>query len=165
MAEIGIIDETVEYPLIRDKDRMTWKGIEEGSIFGTTTGGTWEDIKKLEAKDEPETVGTRETIELSETLSVRFTLDGRDILVTDLISLGRALRKTHADPDITAFVERDPFKLHGAPILKGTRIPVGYVLGVLADSFDISKIRKHYPDLTEQQVEGAIYFAVEMCDL
>ncbi len=168
MENVIVTEASREYPSLGigpEEYGIEWKDLARARVVSVTWGGTWKDIIQLEKGEVLETVVSEETIELSETSGARFTLDGRDILVTDLVSLGRALRRTHTDPDITAFVERDPFKLHSTPIIKGTRIPVKNVLATLVDCYDIGKIKEDYPDLSEEQVEGAVYFAVEMCDL
>ncbi|KKL28371.1 hypothetical protein LCGC14_2375830 [marine sediment metagenome] len=55
--------------------------------------------------------------------------------------------------------------LSGMPRIRGTRIGVSHVLGAVQDAIDIEKVREHYPDLTENQVEDAIAFAARMVEL
>jgi uncharacterized protein (DUF433 family) len=50
----------------------------------------------------------------------------------------------------------DPEILRGKPRLKGTRIPVGLVLGYLADGKTADEIVAEFPDLTRQQIAACL---------
>ena len=50
----------------------------------------------------------------------------------------------------------DPDILRGKPRLKGTRIPVGLVLGYLAAGKTAEDIVAEFPDLTRQQIAACL---------
>ena len=50
----------------------------------------------------------------------------------------------------------------GKPVIAGTRIPVYMVLNLMAEGYTVGKIKKEYPDLTSQDIMGAIQFAADM---
>ena len=47
----------------------------------------------------------------------------------------------------------------GKPVIKGTRIPVYVILKLLAEGYNEKKIKKEYPDLTENDILAALRFA------
>ena len=52
--------------------------------------------------------------------------------------------------------------LGGKPVIEGTRISVGAVLGQLKNGHGTGKhVREMYPQLSEQQIDAAIDFARE----
>ena len=53
----------------------------------------------------------------------------------------------------------DPNVLSGTPCFKGTRLPVHYIAGMVANGDEISAILAAYPTLTEEQIEAAIVYA------
>jgi uncharacterized protein (DUF433 family) len=56
------------------------------------------------------------------------------------------------------FVERDPDKVGGAWLFKGTRIPVSIVFDNLEDGMTIAELLEQFP-LTREQVDAALEFA------
>ncbi len=56
-------------------------------------------------------------------------------------------------------IEVDVRKLGGKPVIKGTRIPVYLILEMLANGMSIEDILKEYPELSEEDVKGAIRYA------
>ena len=72
-----------------------------------------------------------------------------------------AMRKDHHT------VERvvvDPAILVGKPVIKGTRIPVSLILGLLANGADNAEIVADYPDLTDEDIRAAIAYAADRID-
>jgi uncharacterized protein (DUF433 family) len=56
----------------------------------------------------------------------------------------------------------DPEIHHGDPCIKGTRITVSMVVGSLADGMTFDDIRQDYPQLTDNDLYGAIAYAAEV---
>jgi len=52
----------------------------------------------------------------------------------------------------------DPEILRGKPRIKGTRIPVGLVLGYLAAGKTSADILAEFPDLTNEQIAACLDF-------
>ncbi len=48
----------------------------------------------------------------------------------------------------------------GKPVIEGTRIPVSLILNFLANGADNAEITADYPDLTDQDVQAAIAYAL-----
>jgi uncharacterized protein (DUF433 family) len=58
----------------------------------------------------------------------------------------------------------DPEILRGKPRLKGTRIPVGLVLGYLAAGKTAADIVAEFPDLTHEQIAACLDYARELAE-
>lgn len=56
-------------------------------------------------------------------------------------------------------IEMNPKVMLGKPVIKGTRIPVHVILNLLAEGYDFKKIKKEYPDLTNEDILAALRFA------
>jgi uncharacterized protein (DUF433 family) len=54
-----------------------------------------------------------------------------------------------------------PDQMGGAPCVRGLRIPVATVVGMLADGMDEPEILAAYPDLEGEDVREAIRYAAE----
>jgi uncharacterized protein (DUF433 family) len=57
---------------------------------------------------------------------------------------------------------------HGKPVVTGTRVPVGNVVGALSAGQSIASVLEDYPTLTEADVHACLAFAgrlaqFEMC--
>jgi len=61
-------------------------------------------------------------------------------------------------------VVSDPEVLRGKPCLKGTRIPVGLVLGYLANGKTVEDIVSEFPDLTTDQIAACLDYARELAE-
>jgi uncharacterized protein (DUF433 family) len=59
----------------------------------------------------------------------------------------------------TDFITRDPDVCGGAPVIKGTRVPLRTVLASLAEGATIDEILNDFPALTEEDVRRVIAFA------
>ena len=53
----------------------------------------------------------------------------------------------------------DPEVMSGQPCIRGLRIPVPFILRLLASGKTISQILKDYPDLEEEDIRQALSFA------
>lgn len=58
----------------------------------------------------------------------------------------------------------DPEACSGKPHIKGTRILVRNILGMLAGGYDIAKILHAYPELRQEDVVAAIAYAADVLD-
>ena len=52
----------------------------------------------------------------------------------------------------------------GKPVIRGTRIMVKNILGMVAGGYTIDQIVEAYPELTRDQVQGALKYAAEIID-
>ena len=55
----------------------------------------------------------------------------------------------------------DPRQMGGVPCLRGLRIPVATVVGMVADGMTHQEILRAYPDLVEDDIREALTFAAE----
>jgi uncharacterized protein (DUF433 family) len=54
----------------------------------------------------------------------------------------------------------DPRICHGKPVIRGTRLPVAYVVGSLAGGMSFEEIQREY-DLTPEDIRAALAFAAK----
>jgi uncharacterized protein (DUF433 family) len=62
------------------------------------------------------------------------------------------------------YIASDPEILRGKPRVKGTRIPVGLVLGYLAAGQTAEDIITEFPDLTRDQIAACLDYARELAE-
>jgi len=55
----------------------------------------------------------------------------------------------------------DPAIHHGDPCITGTRVPVGVIVGSVAEGDSFEVILKSYPQLTVADIQAALHFAAE----
>lgn len=55
----------------------------------------------------------------------------------------------------------EPDKMGGVPCIRGLRIPVATVVGLVAGGMTTEDILKAYPDLEQEDVYQALYYAAE----
>ena len=55
----------------------------------------------------------------------------------------------------------NPTQMRGVPCIRGLRIPVATVVGMVADGMAEEEILKAYPDLTGADVREALQYAAE----
>jgi uncharacterized protein (DUF433 family) len=55
----------------------------------------------------------------------------------------------------------DPARMGGAPCIRGLRIPVATIVGMVAEQMSQTEILAHYPDLEAEDVREALLFAAE----
>jgi uncharacterized protein (DUF433 family) len=53
----------------------------------------------------------------------------------------------------------DPEQMGGMPCIRGLRIPVSTVVGMVADGMDFQEILESYPDLEKEDIAEALRFA------
>jgi len=56
----------------------------------------------------------------------------------------------------------DPELHHGDPCILGTRIPVRTLVASLADGMTPTEVQKYYPQLTTDNIFGALAYAAEV---
>jgi uncharacterized protein (DUF433 family) len=52
-------------------------------------------------------------------------------------------------------------QMGGVPVIRGLRIPVASVVGMVADGMTTAEILKAFPDLVEEDVREALRYAAE----
>jgi uncharacterized protein (DUF433 family) len=50
----------------------------------------------------------------------------------------------------------------GKPVIRGTRIMVKNILGMVAGGYTLDRIRQAYPELAKEDVSAALEYAAEM---
>ncbi len=55
----------------------------------------------------------------------------------------------------------DPVVLSGKPVVKGIRLTVEFVLGLLAQGWNEAEILRNYPGLTREQILACVAYAQE----
>lgn len=58
----------------------------------------------------------------------------------------------------------DPQVCSGKPCIRGTRIMVSNVLGMIAGGYTIEKILQAYPELTREDITAALDYASQVID-
>jgi uncharacterized protein (DUF433 family) len=53
----------------------------------------------------------------------------------------------------------DPEKMGGVPCIRGLRIPVATVVGLVANGLSEKEILQEYPDLEAEDIHEALHFA------
>ncbi len=56
----------------------------------------------------------------------------------------------------------EPNKMGGAPCIRGLRIPVATVVGMVADGMSDDEILRAYPDLEPEDIREALRYAAEV---
>jgi uncharacterized protein (DUF433 family) len=55
----------------------------------------------------------------------------------------------------------NPHQMGGVPCIRGLRIPVATVVGMVADGMSEGEILKNYPDLKPEDIHEALRYAAE----
>ena len=55
----------------------------------------------------------------------------------------------------------DPKQMDGVPCIRGLRIPVATVVGMIADGMTEAEILNAYPDLEHEDIHQALQYAAE----
>ncbi len=64
------------------------------------------------------------------------------------------LNRIHIDPNIMV----------GKPVIRGTRLTVGHILGLLADGWTFQEINAEHRKLTAEDIAACLVFAQETVD-
>jgi uncharacterized protein (DUF433 family) len=65
-------------------------------------------------------------------------------------------------PDLPDRIEIDPAICFGKARVKGTRIWVGLVLGLMADGMSAQEILQEYPQLTEADLRACLAYGAKL---
>jgi len=65
------------------------------------------------------------------------------------------------DEELLARITIDPKVMVGKPVIKGTRIPVDYILNLLAHGSTTADITGEYDGLTEEDIQAFFLFATK----
>jgi uncharacterized protein (DUF433 family) len=65
------------------------------------------------------------------------------------------------DKQLLERIVLDPKVMVGKPIIKGTRLTVQYILGLLAHGASTAEIVQEYEDLTPEDIQACLLFARE----
>jgi uncharacterized protein (DUF433 family) len=58
----------------------------------------------------------------------------------------------------------DPDVLVGKPVIRGTRIPVYLIIGLIANGLTTKEILKEYPRLKEEDIKAALLYASKLVE-
>jgi uncharacterized protein (DUF433 family) len=56
-------------------------------------------------------------------------------------------------------IERNPEVLVGKPVVRGTRLSVEWIIGLLADGWTNGKILENYPRLSAEDIQACLAYA------
>ncbi len=62
------------------------------------------------------------------------------------------------------WIDVNPSVCSGKPTIRGTRIMVKNILGMVAGGYTVQRILEAYPELTEEQVRAALEYAAQVID-
>jgi uncharacterized protein (DUF433 family) len=65
---------------------------------------------------------------------------------------------------INGFIVVDPKICSGKPVVRGTRIMVKNILGMVAGGYTVDRIIEAYPELTREMVQAALEYAASVID-
>ena len=66
--------------------------------------------------------------------------------------------------DLLDRITVDPDVLVGKPVIRGTRIPVYLIVGLVANGLTTKEIIKEYPRLKEEDVKAALLYASKLVE-
>jgi uncharacterized protein (DUF433 family) len=61
-------------------------------------------------------------------------------------------------------IDINPAVCSGKPVIRGTRILVRNILGMIAGGYTVDRIVESYPELTREDVEAALEYAARVID-
>jgi uncharacterized protein (DUF433 family) len=61
----------------------------------------------------------------------------------------------------TEHIHADPAVLGGKPVIKGTRLAVDFILGLLAEGWSREQLRASYPQVTDDALRAVFAYAAE----
>lgn len=64
-----------------------------------------------------------------------------------------------SDQELLTRITVNPGVVVGKPVIKGTRLTVEYILGLLAHGASIDEILQEYPGLTREDIQACLLFA------
>jgi uncharacterized protein (DUF433 family) len=94
-------------------------------------------------------------IEQDPGIDAMFVSDGGVILIQCKSARKEVERELRRLAEVTRMVTSDPETMRGAPVYKGTRIPVHAIADILSQGASVEEILEGYPALTRDKVELA----------
>jgi len=72
-----------------------------------------------------------------------------------------AIRKTHLmdQQELTRRIKINPKVLKGKPVIKGTRLSVPFIVGLLAQGASVKEILEEYEGISREDIQACLYFA------
>jgi len=61
-------------------------------------------------------------------------------------------------------IEVNPAICSGKPVVRGTRIMVSNILGMVAGGYSVDRILAAYPDLSREDISAALEYAAKVVD-
>jgi len=61
----------------------------------------------------------------------------------------------------TDYIHADPRVAAGKPVIKGTRLTVDFVLGLLAEGWSREQLRSSYPQISDEALRAVFAYAAE----
>jgi uncharacterized protein (DUF433 family) len=61
-------------------------------------------------------------------------------------------------------IQVNPEICGGKPVIRGTRIMVRNILGLVAGGYTVERIRAAYPELTPEDISAALEYAAKVID-
>jgi uncharacterized protein (DUF433 family) len=76
---------------------------------------------------------------------------------------GWAARSSRREVRLMRFtrITVDPRQMGGVPCIRGLRMPVVTVVGMVADGMTVAEILNEHPTLEAEDISGALYYAAE----
>jgi uncharacterized protein (DUF433 family) len=62
----------------------------------------------------------------------------------------------------TEHIVTDPAILAGKPVVRGTRLAVDFLLGLLAEGWTTEQLRANYPQVTDEALRAVFAYAAEL---
>ena len=68
------------------------------------------------------------------------------------------------DQQLLERISLDPKVMAGKPVIKGTRLTVGYILNLLAHGATTAEILEEYEGLTQEDIQACLLFATRFLE-
>lgn len=65
---------------------------------------------------------------------------------------------------VNQYIEIDPRRCNGKPVVAGTRIPVTVILDQLADAGSVDALMDRYPEINREKVAGVLKYCHSVID-
>ena len=59
-------------------------------------------------------------------------------------------------------IEINPGVLVGKPVIRGTRLAVEFIVGLLANNWSEQQIFENYPGITHEDISACLHYATDM---
>jgi len=65
----------------------------------------------------------------------------------------------YKEPFMTERIVLDPTVLAGKPVIRGTRLSVEFIIGLMADGWSEADILRNYPGLAQEDIAACLAYA------